>query len=316
MKKDGEIHDMTMDPDRELKTRVVKDLLEEYGREIEELRDMVADVLPADWDELWLLRYILSSHHSAKEAAPKIRRAVEYRREHAQLESAREAARHDPPLPHELDKELLKVVVMGSHEGAKDNSHLIFFRPGVSCFPEASRHFGYEALKEWSNWYNERNYHILDRRTRESGYLTKAIIINDLKNASLFGRNRITDRTFNRAMGDSSKLSEILYPQMLERAVVINPPKFLRYLYKFGRFFLPESTIRRYQLCRGFLGHNLKTTYAEGGFDARRCPFCTQRFDVEKLPSYIGGSCTCVDKGGCIGGHGNDDWTYATDVAR
>ena len=174
MAKSDSMPDFTQDPDRALVTRDVDKLMEMHRGEIDELRVRTKDVLFDEWDDLWLLRYVLSSPDSVEKAEEKVRQAVKFREDNPWLESAREAARMDPPGGHEIDEELFKLMYMCEfHKGAKDGSILVFWRPGISKFAVVSSRFSVNQLRDWSTWYNERNYHILDKRTRESGQLVK-----------------------------------------------------------------------------------------------------------------------------------------------
>ncbi len=38
------------------------------------------------------------------------------------------------------------------------------------------------------------------------------------------------------------------------------------------------------------------------------CPWASKQLRAEETPSFVGGMCTCADKGGCVGGVANDNY--------
>ena len=58
---------------------------------------------------------------------------------------------------------------------------------------------------------------IADERTRRTRKLHKLVTVNDLNHVSLMAG---TDKRFQKVLGESSKMSETLYPQLLDRAVL------------------------------------------------------------------------------------------------
>jgi hypothetical protein len=59
---------------------------------------------------------------------------------------------------------------------------------------------------------------------------------------------------------------------------------------------LPRKLLEKTKFCQG---QTLKDSLG-------KCPYATIMLDESKVPTFLGGSCTCSEKGGCINGVPND----------
>ena len=106
------------------------------------------------------------------------------------------------------------------------------------------------------------------------------------------------DRRFFAVLAESSKLSEIVYPQLLERNVALHPPAFIHAIFSTMKHILPRKTIEKHAFCPGGAGVSMS---------AAGCPYASKRFEVPSLPSFAGGACQCTAAGGCICGVPNSE---------
>jgi hypothetical protein len=128
------------------------------------------------------------------------------------------------------------------------------------------------------------------RVTRETGRLTKQIVIVDLANLGWF----VPSQTLITSQNDASNIAKSLYPQLLEKVIIINAPWFMAQLWKIATMVLSESLTGKASMCGG--------TIAEG--ELMKCPYASKNINIADLPTFVGGTCNC--KGGCVGGVPND----------
>jgi len=128
-----------------------------------------------------------------------------------------------------------------------------------------------------------------DKITRETRILTKMLTMNDLKGGNM---SKI-DRRFFRALGDSSKVSEYLYPQLLETMLILNPPIIFKAVFAIAKMFMSKGFLDKVKVCKG----DTRSQKIE------KCPHAMQYMKFEDLPTFLGGTCEC--EGGCIGGVAN-----------
>jgi len=136
----------------------------------------------------------------------------------------------------------------------------------------------------------ERAFLACDAESRARGVLVKMINVVDLSHTDFASQSS----AFMKVLGESSKLSEEMYPQLLLRAALLNPPSFFYVLYSTFRFLMSAKQLARTGICP------FKATVPPGALPASACPFASSRFDVDKLPSFLGGGCSCIARGGCI----------------
>ena len=100
-----------------------------------------------------------------------------------------------------------------------------------------------------------------------------------------------------KTVGESGKLSEDIYPQSLARACMIHPPNFFYAVFSVVKRLMPAKSMAKMGICPG---------RSAAHQSASACPFASARFDLAQLPSFLGGTCRCTSKGGCIACMPND----------
>lgn len=103
--------------------------------------------------------------------------------------------------------------------------------------------------------------------------------------------------SFMKVMGEASKSTTNIYPNLLGASVMCNPLSSLSIIASALKLLLPASVLEKMKMC----GASSTVTG-----DIAQCPIARMIFhDLETLPSFLGGKCQC--KGGCcIGGVKND----------
>ena len=134
-----------------------------------------------------------------------------------------------------------------------------------------------------------------DEASRQRDRVIKIFSITDLNHSNLFGM----DKRFFAALGGSGKMSEILYPQILGRGLIINQPRVFTMMMTIVRPFMTKKNLEKQVLCKG-------TTWGAGAGLISTCPFVSSFVDPAQIPTFLGGVCTCSAKGGCIAGVDNN----------
>jgi hypothetical protein len=148
----------------------------------------------------------------------------------------------------------------------------------------------HEELVKVNNMAKEVAFRQCDRVTRETGRLTKLIIVNDLRNKT----SAKPDSKVMKAMSESSHLSEFLYPQLVEATIAVNAGPLTNLMFKAAKLFVSKRAMSKFKVC-----HADTLTG-----DIKDCPYASKHIAIENIPSYLGGTCRC--DGGCIVGMKND----------
>lgn len=216
---------------------LVSDLVRKHAAALQELRehpDLVLD--SAVHDDLYLLRYVLSAKGNVAKAASAIRKQIEWRRENGQMLS-----------PEQREK------VRAEAAGWAPTANLPWrtaagqpvsvaaaFLADLDAKPE-DFHFTSGVTNR------EDSYELCDRLTRESGRLVKLVIIQDMRGFSLNAALRYS--RYTKIQGKLSKLSEFLYPQLVQVVVVAHPPSVLNRLFGMVKGLVSERLLEKIRVC-------------------------------------------------------------------
>jgi len=253
---------------------LVADLLKEHADAIGALRaalEGVEGAAPFAGDDLWLLRFVLS-YPKADEAAKSAREAIAWRRAHEQV---LRLAQERKPHPQQA---MLGGYMKTALFELRDGTPLFVIRAGHSNPKQLVSNVSRDTILEFLMFTKEEALVRCDEATRRTGRLVKMLVINDLDGTSL----RTSSRKFAKILGDSSKLAEVVYPQLMERTVIVNPPTVFKIMFKFAKVFMSKRTLAKLSVCPG------KTK--EG--DIESCPFVKRRLHVSDVPHFLGGQRT------------------------
>jgi len=214
---------------------LVRDLLAAHAAELAALRSR-AELkgcleLPAH-DDLHLLRYLLSSKGNVAKAATNLRKAAEWRKEHAAilqpdaLERVRREAHGWSPT----------AMLPRRTRGGMPVTVAAPFLADLDAKPPE-----FHFLSGIAN--REEFYTLCDKLTRESGRLTKLVIIQDLRGFSFGDALR-----FSKLQGNLSKLSEFLYPQLVAVVVVAHPPAVINRLHALLKPLISKNLLEKMRL--------------------------------------------------------------------
>lgn len=265
----------------------IDSLLATHAAAITALRGEVASELPSHWDEIYLLRYVLSFPVAA-ERADAIRKALAWRAAHPEVfASAASGARP----PHYAIVSPFQCA--GFHGRSKTGDSLFVVRAGLSDGPGLmATGITTEQLVEYNMHYREIAFLGADAETRRTRLLVKTYSLIDLSDAPV-----PTERRLFAAVGQTSKLSEFMYPQLLQKTVMFHPPALFSTVFALLRPLMGAKALEKTVPCPG------KTSARPS---AAACPFVGALFDLSELPTFLGGTCRCTGKGGCISERPNE----------
>ena len=265
------------------------DLLSTHAPAIAALRaDLGAD-LPDCYDDIWLLRYALS-YPAAPERAAALRKGIAWRAKNAALLADAAAGRPPPG-----DALISASQVAAFHGATKRGDPLFVVRSGLCQPVELMKACSVEEFTAWLMYWREVGFLACDRETRTRGRLVKQLTLIDLKDSPI----TVYDKKYFTALGESSNVSEYVYPQLLRRSILMHPPSFFSAIFAFIKPFMSAKSLEKTTLCPGL-------SAARPSFAA--CPFASALFDGAELPTFLGGACRCTAKGGCICARPNEQY--------
>ena len=244
-----------------------------------------------------MVRYVASClrHARALKLAPAAseaaaRKCLDWRAANAAMLA--DAAAGKPPPKHDI----IGPYCVAEIHSARSVSHeaLYIVRAGL-CNPAGLMRLVSTAdFLQWLMYQKELAFRICDAETRERRVLVKMISIVDLSGVTLAMGS---DSSYQRTIGDSGKLSEEVYPQLLARQAIIHPPSFFWVLFSIFKHFMSAKVMEKLGFCPGRSAERPS---------ASACPFASVRFRLEDLPTFLGGTCRCTARGGCVAGMPND----------
>jgi len=275
--------------------RDVKKLIAKHKDEIDKLKKQaqkVAGFNPKEHDDIFLLRYILS-HGTAKKALPNVEFTIEYRT-NPENKYYLDMMKNNGIFEFGVFPKLVELGLSMSQfhcKPAKDGGPVMLVRQPRVNMATLLDIWTHDEMVLMNNLQKEHAFLECDRVTRETGRLTKFTLVTDFRGMKF---QRPDNRIMN-SFSESSKLAEKIYPQLVETTVLTNAPSWSSWVIKLCRLFISKRTMEKFRLC---------TADSRAG-DATQCPYLKERFDMDAVPTFLGGNCECEK--GCIWGLSNDD---------
>jgi hypothetical protein len=101
-----------------------------------------------------------------------------------------------------------------------------------------------------------------------------------------------------------------VYPQLLGKTVLINPPSFFKVLYSAFSVFMPQSALDKVAICPA------TDTFDPSADKVNTCPFvkrwCGNQDPLKQVPSFLGGTAECPASLKPLDESGNKDLTTIT----
>jgi len=245
---------------------LIDDLLEKHAKAIASVRE---SILSDDeckalyekgnnitlYDDIWILRYVLSHKGHAKAAAKaaistiKFREAtklnevgdLKHRIKHHGIPDSEAIADFEPMVGfNDFNKfcgeEAVTITLPDENRG------LIFYCD-VGKFDQhgIAENLNEEQVKEILLYSNEATFQVVDEVTRRTGRLTKVIKVIDMGGTTLRGMSR----TYLKRDAAGSKALQDYFPQLLGGMLVINGPTWISMLWSAVKPFFPKRVVEK-----------------------------------------------------------------------
>lgn len=267
-----------MHPERSTNDGDLDSLLLDHAAGIAQVKELVKDVLEPHYDDVWLLRFLISNGTPSACEEP-IRFTIKWRAERKEI-LAKVRDGHRAPF-HE---EVTKYQVVGDHNYTALGEPLFIARVGLCNAVSLMDNVAYNDILEYMLISREKMVAYLETKSREQRQLIKGITVLDFAGYSFrWG----SEPRFSKLLGECSVLMEKMYPQLIGRSIIVNTPSYFSWLFRFIKPLLSEETLAKVVLC-------------PGGSSVADCPYLSKYLVLSDLPSFLGGDCTCDGKG-CIG---------------
>lgn len=264
--------------------RLLRDNVEEIGK----LKEKLKDVLLPEHDDVWLLRYILSNK-TAEESEEACRFTIKWRADHKEHLDAIHNGKEIP-----FQKIINQFQVVGEHKKTMTGEPVFFVRIGLCNVKGLMDAVAFDDVLNYMVMNRELTVKYCDELTKKERRLVKAYSCLDFQGASA---TRGQDSRFTRIIGDSSKLSEKMYPQLLGKSIFLNIPTAFRWVFNLIKPLMSKRAVEKMVFCPA----------NSSGKPISDCPFVSKILSIENVPTFLGGKCNCP--GGCIGGIPNSQTT-------
>lgn len=246
---------------------LVKDLLKEHATSIEKVRqeilsdEVVGKALwdPKKYDDIWILRYVLSHGGNTKHASKAALKTMKFRHEWKMNEKGDlrrfiknygvEENSNDETLESLPSYELLNAhcgenALIVAHPDP-DRGVLIYCDFGMIDCDGIVAGMTCEEFKDSYVHLNEAVFQINDDVTRRTGKLTKLTRFTEMKNFSFLKFNR----KFINMNAALQKELEGYFPQFLQKAYVFNLPSWLSAMWTVVTAFFPKRIVEKLNVC-------------------------------------------------------------------
>ena len=243
---------------------LISDLLSENSTAINTIRDMLIsaneELYKANasrYDDIWILRYILSHKKDLNAAFNAAKKTMEFREEKKLNEIGNISNRIFPA------EELFRTFCDGDlfHETQPDENRGIVQFVFVKSIDMTSvgSNMSHEDLVSLYMYTNESVYQTLDEVTRRTGRLTKCLKVVDCDQMQL----RKLDRLYLKKDGAASKVIEDYYPQLLGTVLVVNCPYWLNKIWNTLRIFFPRRFVEKVDIVPSYNNEKSKRKSAK-----------------------------------------------------
>jgi hypothetical protein len=252
-------------------------LLQDNSKEIDKLAQLLQD---SSKDRVWLLRYILSNK-TAQDSQEACRYAIKWNQDHIDdirlIENGGE---------HPLKRIISQFQVADEHKTTITGEPVFYVRIGLCNTKGLMDAISYEDVLYYFTISRVKALKQCDELSRKQDRIVKTITVLDFQGFSL---TRGNDSRFRSIIGESSKVNEKLYPQLVGNTIFVNIPSIFYWTVNLTKPLLSKRAAEKLIFCPGVQS---KKSIAE-------CPYVSRMFNIDDIPTFIGGKCSCP--GGCIG---------------
>ncbi|KAH9248490.1 hypothetical protein BASA81_013816 [Batrachochytrium salamandrivorans] len=258
----------------------VKELLAANAASIAQLRGENKEYDQVDigviYDDLFVLRFLLSAKGDIKMAGAKLKETLKWRVDNL-VNLNLVVAKTFP------QREIFYQHLQAGIVGWLGNDLLYSARTGLGNVAALVDRLSEEDLLQLFPYLNEPNFRLVDNRTREVGVICKVITVVDLHG---FSMSRFS-RKFPAIAGKSSHASNVYYPQLLRHTVFLNLPTVLRMIFSASTMLMHKDTVEKQRVCPGKPRSGKQT--------AADCPFLKAKAGsgeaaVNLVPQFLGGT--------------------------
>eukprot|EP00747_Dinoflagellata_sp_TGD_P065868 gnl/TRDRNA2_/TRDRNA2_154547_c0_seq2.p1 gnl/TRDRNA2_/TRDRNA2_154547_c0~~gnl/TRDRNA2_/TRDRNA2_154547_c0_seq2.p1 ORF type:complete len:544 (+),score=90.84 gnl/TRDRNA2_/TRDRNA2_154547_c0_seq2:125-1756(+) len=277
-------------------------LLKQHGDRIQKLLSSLRsagedDVGAPPFDEIWALRFLLSNKGEDEVAFKNAKETLAWRREKKDLI---DAAREGKKL--ERFAHIERMVAADYHGCTTSGQPIYFLRAGILNLNALMEEIDADTIVDFTMYKKEVGFVLADEITRRTRVLTKIITVNDLNHISISSLSWIIpDKRFQTMLSAVSRSSEVYYPQLLEKAVVINVPYIFYSLWSsVVKRLMSEKARAKVAICpdQTLTEGTSRPIVSDDGWELA--------VDMDAMPTFLGGRCRC--KPGCISGIPNDQY--------
>ena len=198
-------------------------------------------------DDLFILRYAISHTDEVPVAIKAIVSTLEWRHEHQDKlrpyhvtidpETGKEVRRDPEELARDPDalrrwsqhlpgyNDFSSYGVVTVHGASLHGGPVAYARPGIANSYEAEMATDDEDIMGIFSYTKEPGYALCDHATRKTRLLVKGIAVADVKG---LGYKSIPTKNFRRMLNETSKDTEMYYPQCVGKIIIVNVPTLLR----------------------------------------------------------------------------------------
>mmetsp|Transcript_10030 Transcript_10030/g.11130 ORF Transcript_10030/g.11130 Transcript_10030/m.11130 type:complete len:307 (-) Transcript_10030:217-1137(-) len=235
----------------------ISDLLKEYSSEIESVRNIIQDDNlynkgdnSTRYDDIWILRFLLSHKKNVEKAAKAAIKTMHYREE-MKLNELGDIRHRTGSITGPTSIQFPMVVKYQSFcknpsdiintLPNKDRGIVTYLNIGGVNTKKLAKEMSVEDIQEAYMYSNECTFQVLDEVTRRTGKLTKWLKILDCDGLYF------TDLSMKYVQKDgaANKASDCFYPQLLGAMLIVNSPSWAQNIWKVIRPFFPVRVVEK-----------------------------------------------------------------------
>lgn len=248
----------------------VEKLLEQYNIEIVQIFQKIPLGLDIGTpiDELFVLRFLLSTNGNVDESIDRIKKCIEWRSKNLSILQFKSV----DDIPNA--KTFLKYSQVG-FSGHIDNNPVFIVRVGYCNLHMIMKELTVDQVRDFLLVTEEHCFQAVDKLTRQTGVIHKMVNIIDMRDITMDNVNL----SFIRGLAKASSMSSYIYPQLVCYKAFVGVPRALRGMWNMFNSFFNTSAVKKHILCAGNMTHPL---------NLENCYFFKDK--SYELPTFLGGS--------------------------